>query len=138
MPSTSDTSVEVGSTLVFRSAGRDGVHWTLEHIGHETRLNPGRIPVRLRSGLTNTRRAAFMDQLKPWEPYSSQETAELLAHAQLVGEMVAEGMVERVAESLVVKYGPREFMVEVKVHDVTEEPIGSSPVALTTVAPRIA
>lgn len=46
--------------------------------------------------------------------------AEEMARAQLIGELVAEGMIERQAEVLTRTVGIREFMVEIKVLEVTE------------------
>lgn len=47
---------------------------------------------------------------------------EQLARAQVISEMVAEGVVTREDDTLISTIGNRRFMVEVKTFDVTEEP----------------
>jgi hypothetical protein len=48
---------------------------------------------------------------------TAQEQA---AKAALVSELIAEGMIERQAETLVREHNGREFMIELRVIDVTD------------------
>jgi hypothetical protein len=51
---------------------------------------------------------------------SRERPAEVAARAAFVSELIAEGMVERQAETLVRRESGREFMVEIRLHDITE------------------
>jgi hypothetical protein len=121
MSTTSPAEISVQDTVVFLGAGVDGAHWIVPRIGEPTL---GRVRVLLRSGRSGRRRGAYLDELELWRPLlvdPSPTRYESLAHHSLVTEMLAEGMVERVAEALVTKFAGREFMVEVKVFDATED-----------------
>lgn len=129
--------IEVGDAVWIGAPDPSKVHWTVEKLfdsmmevivgsdgkGETQRWNNRKVPVaNLRSGMTGRlKRHVAVDRLRLHSKGRTTMTArEIAARSQIVGEMIAEGIVERDNEVLTYSVGEHEFMVEVKVFDVTE------------------